>query len=115
MEENLWKLKEYQEDLRRRKKECEETRQRFQGYLEVVDIRENLIKEALRAEEISNRSDFKENFCQRYTERFQPFVDIADTVIDICTVLNISLPTTIPALITIKILKLGINSYCNNG
>jgi predicted nuclease with TOPRIM domain len=110
--DRLQALKRHQDEIDRRLQELEESKSRLEDHLASLDARIYIQRMASQADEISISTDFKINFCRIYNKRISTLVSIAELVTEV--LLPANLPITIPALVAIKLSKIGIEHYCAN-
>ena len=87
---------------------------RIEAQLSIVETRNNLLSQVEEAENICQSTDFKTRFCQLYNQRFSMLVDLSEPVIEVLLSIGFNLPITLPALIVIKLGKIGIENYCSD-
>ncbi len=127
---SLRALKTYQEDLNQRirklrqdqelleltirRQELVAQKNQIEAQLSIIENRNNLLSQVEEAENICQSTDFKTRFCQLYNKRFSTLVDLSEPVIEVLLSISFNLPITLPALIAIKLGKIGIENYCSD-
>ncbi len=109
---NLRAFKRHQEELIKRVEELNRQKKILEDHYSTLDTRTSLPQPAETADAIFESKDFKTKFCQLYNQRLSVLVNVAELVTEV--LLPSNLPITLPALIAIKLSKIGIEHYCSD-